>query len=898
MKIYMTFLMCLLLASCSHGVDYRIGVSQCSDDDWRSALNAELRREAMFHENMEIEVRSADDDSKRQIDDIRHFIDEGVDLLIVAPNVASDIRPAVDEAYDRGIPVILIDRKTDSKKYTAFVGADNVKIGNTVAEYIIAMRKGKPTNIVEITGLKGSTPAEERHKGFKKVISRDRSMNVLCSAGSTWRMGDAEKLTDSLLTRFPKIDVIFAHNDRMADGVRRAIEKTGREQHISVIGVDALMTKGGGVDNVLKGRFVASCLYPTGGTEAIAIAANILDGTKHPKEVDLPIAIIDNKNARVLKLQYQAVADQDHRLNMLGQKIDRQLREVSRQKWMLYSALAILVLCAGMAFSIYRQYKDKSRIARLLEQRKQELERHNSELVTMSRELETATHAKLVFFTNVSHDFRTPLTLILDPIDQLLEDCKEGLLTMRQSNLLNVARENARILLRLINQILDFRKIENHQARAKYAMADVPELIRRWTAQFAPSMDKRRINMVYDCKWQLADGSLIPTDVDKLEAIIYNMVGNAEKFTPAGGSIKIGLTGGESSFTVRVSDTGIGIDKEKLPRIFDRFYQTGGHVQGTGVGLALAKSYVEILGGSIMVESEQGHGTSFTVNIPIPSSECDVEKVPPHDMTENAGTQQTCKTDNDNEQKPTALVIDDNEHLRDYVAGLLRPSYNVLTAENGLEGLEVAVREIPDIIVSDILMPEMSGIELCKQVKTCEATSHIPVILLTACTLDEERIQGFDNGADSYISKPFDRHVLLSRVGNLIKNRKQLRQLYVKGNIDTTTLPKHESEFLRTLQEHIEKRMGDSELSVNDLASDMHLSRVQLYRKVKALTDKNVSDLIRISRLERAHFLLTTTEKTVGEIGYEVGFSAPSYFTKCYKEYFGCSPSSKRQNQQ
>ena len=330
--------------------------------------------------------------------------------------------------------------------------------------------------------------------------------------------------------------------------------------------------------------------------------------------------------------------------------------------------------------------------------------------------------------------------------------------------------------------------------------------------------------------------------------------------------------------------------------IFDRFYQIDVNHAGSGIGLALAKAFVELHGGEITADSVEGKGTVFTVDIPMT-----VVEEPSADLVQEPRiTQQTVVEELEDmeteeqipdENKECILIIDDNADVRDYVKSLLKEEYTVIEAPDGRAGLKKAMKYVPDAIICDVMMPVMDGLECCRKLKTELQTSHIPVMLLTACSLDEQRIQGFECGADSYISKPFNSKLLLVRLRNLMDNHKRLKQFFG----DKTTLSKEsvsdvDKGFVDRFRELIEENLADSELSVEDLGSKMGLSRVQLYRKIKALTNYSPNELVRIARLKKAASLLASSEKTISEITYEVGFTSPSYFTKCYKEYFGESP--------
>jgi CheY-like chemotaxis protein len=339
------------------------------------------------------------------------------------------------------------------------------------------------------------------------------------------------------------------------------------------------------------------------------------------------------------------------------------------------------------------------------------------------------------------------------------------------------------------------------------------------------------------------------------------------------------------------------ISAEHIRNVFDRFYKIDMHHAGSGIGLALVKAFVEMHGGTIAVESDEKLGTIFTVELPVQS--CETVATEPDDILVSPDSRTTDILLTEEEElekgydssKPSVLVIDDNEDIRSYVHTLLHTDYTVIEAADGSEGIRKAMKYVPDLIISDVMMPGIDGIECCRRLKSELQTCHIPVILLTACSLDEQRIQGYDGGADSYISKPFSSQLLMARVRNLIDSHRRLKQFFGDGQ----TLAKEDvcdmdKDFVERFKSLIEEKMGDSGLNVEDLGKEMGLSRVQLYRKIKSLTNYSPNELLRIARLKKAASLLASSDMTVAEIGYEVGFSSPSYFTKCYKEQFGESP--------
>ena len=900
MKNYLLLsILCLagILMSCTQKhTRYRIGVSQCSDDEWRHKMNNEIVREALFYDGVEVEIRTAKDNNRNQIADIKYFIDKKVDLLIVAPNEAAAITPVVEKAYRQGIPVVGIDRKILSDKYTAFVGADNYEIGKDVGQYILNRLHGKG-KVLEITGLEGSTPAMERHKGLTDVLKEEPGIEITASVDGAWLQSVAGEKMDSVFQTNKNIDLVFAQNDRMAIGAYLSARQQQLEKEMLFVGIDALPGKEYGVEQIINGVLDATFIYPTGGDKVVQVAMDILEKRPYERDTKLSTALVDKTNARVMQLQTDHITEQDGKIERLNNQVNEYLSRYSAQTMFLYACLIILLLFAALLAIIVRAYWTKNRMNMELSRQKKKLEEQRDQLISLSKQLEEATHAKLVFFTNVSHDFRTPLTLVADPVEQLLED---KALTPRQQSLLKVVHKNVYILLRLVNQILDFRKYENDKLELVRANMNLRVQLQEWSHSFQTLALKKHIHFVLEVNDDRAD-YLMAVDAEKMERVYFNLLSNAFKFTPENGTITVTLStltkeeGGRYARLV-VADTGSGISVQHIRHIFDRFYQIDVNHAGSGIGLALAKAFVELHGGEITVDSVEGKGTVFTVDIPMtlveePSADLVQEpRITQQTVVEELEDMETEEQIPD-ENKECILIIDDNADVRDYVKSLLKEEYTVIEAPDGRAGLKKAMKYVPDAIICDVMMPVMDGLECCRKLKTELQTSHIPVMLLTACSLDEQRIQGFECGADSYISKPFNSKLLLVRLRNLMDNHKRLKQFFG----DKTTLSKEsvsdvDKGFVDRFRELIEENLADSELSVEDLGGKMGLSRVQLYRKIKALTNYSPNELVRIARLKKAASLLASSEKTISEITYEVGFTSPSYFTKCYKEYFGESP--------
>lgn len=899
---------CLLLGiifilwGCTESKTYRIGVSQCSQDDWRAKMNDEINREIMFHEDAVAEIRSADDSSARQIADIRYFVDNGFDIIIVSPNEAEALTPIIKEVYEKGIPVVIFDRNINGDTYTARIGVDDRGLGRSAAHYALHL-SGKGAKAIEIYGLKGSTPAEGRHEGFVSEFEKNGG-TLLTSVASNWNKEDAEAAVDSLLEIYSDVDLIYAHNDRMAIGASEVARRHGRRD-IRIIGIDAAPNIG--IKAVADSVIDATFLYPTEGHRLIQTALAILKNEPYKKETILPVSsAVDLTNADILLLQNEALKEETGKMKLLKAQVDDYWAQHSSQTSLFYASIAIIVLLFGVGFLLLRAYWQRSRHQKELMARNRLLEEEKNKQTQLNEQLRIATQSKLVFFTNVSHDLRTPLTLIAEPVAQLAE---AGNLTPQQSTLIRIANKNIKILQRLINQILDFRKYENGKLGLTLTETDFSRVVGDWMESFYSVARKRDIKLTLVGPAQETP-VVMAIDVEKIERVFFNLLSNAFKYTPDNGSITVSYESDGDNLTFRVADTGEGISDRDLGNIFDRFYQVDRiNPKGSGIGLSLAKAFVELHGGSISVESTLNVGTEFTVKLPVRHVSEAVAEADRTIAREDAGAElDNIESDfTFDDKKPLVLIIDDNRDIQKLVGELLAPDYNIIAAPNGREGVRLAARYVPDLIICDVMMPVMDGLECCRRIKEEVSTSHIPVLMLTACSLDEQRVEGYESGADGYLSKPFNSSVLKSRCASLIANRKRIKDLWQSGPFPVTSdrRPKAieslgttdiDSDFYRRFLDILMKEIGNQDLNVDMIASKMGLERSQFYRKIKSLTNYAPVELIRRLRLQRGRELLLTTDRTVAEIAYETGFSTPAYFTKCYRDAYGETPSQARNN--
>lgn len=892
------YVLVVMFAACTEKPKkFVIGVSQCSEDIWRDKLNDELKMGEYLNDSIIVKLASSNDDNVLQNKQVNQFVDEGVDLIIVSPNQLSAISKAVERAYDKGIPVILYDRKTNSDKYTAFIGCDNYMIGKSMGTFIAHQLKGKG-RIVEISGLEGSSPAMERHRGFMDAIKPYPGIQVVASEGGDWKEESAIKAMKSILQTTQDFDYVYAHNDRLAWGAYVAARQMGLEHKYKYTGVDGMATEGGGLELVRDGVFEASYLYPTKGDEVLALAMKVLTKKPYQKDNYLSTSIITKANAELTLMEARDAERQARNLKTLHNQVDRYLSDYNAQKMMLISLGLLLFVCIVAAALIFRSYIVKAKL-------NEELARKNDELKRLNEEVIELTNSRLVFFTNISHELRTPLTLIADPVEMLLEDSG---IKGKSRELLKTVQRNAIALQQLVSNILDFRKIQNGKMELKLVRFDIVEALKVWIGDFKLTAERKKIKLHF-IKDKFAGDNIIVADKEKIARVVFNLLSNALKYTPAGGDIFVDIASEGDKLRIDVRDTGKGIDKDEANKVFERFFQAKGAASGTGIGLALVKSFVELHNGEVKVESELDKGSDFIVVIPRMQANgtvvIDDDAEDNQSFADESALQYIDDGDkhkgrvqqvvSENTDKPTVLIIDDNNDIRQYERTLLQDNYFVLEASDGKEGIDVAKKEVPDLVICDVMMPVMDGLEFTEQLKTNTATSHIPVIMLTAKNLEEHRAEGYAHGADSYITKPFHSKVLLARVDNLLKQRNLLKSVYqsskeAEQEVEASKLDDRDKQFVKQLNTIIQQNLSNSEFGVEDIGKEIGLSRVQLYRKVKAMTGSSVVDLLRKARLAKAKRLLESRSMSISEVAYDVGFSAPSYFTKCFKDEYNMLP--------
>ncbi|MEO5995829.1 MAG: substrate-binding domain-containing protein [Chitinophagaceae bacterium] len=879
---------------------YVIGFSQCVESDqWRKTMLEEMKRELSFHPDVNFIYMQADGNSQTQIGQVRELLQKNLDILIISPNEAEPLTPVVEETFKKHIPVIVVDRKIATPFYTAYVGGNNYEIGKLAGEYALQLLK-PGSKILEITGLPKSSPAIERSKGFDDALKKNPDITIAGSLNGEWLKEKAKAALTKALDHYPGIDLVFAHNEMMALGTSEVFE----EKHIinkpKIIGVDGL--PGRGIEFVTNKQITATMLYPTGGEESIIIAFKILNGEKFEKENILQTTVIDSTNVRVMQLQAAKIGTQQQDIEQQDGKLREQKRMYNNQRTLLYflvSALVLVIILGGLAFHSLRENR---KINRRLELQNLEISEQKKRIEEISAKAKAANEAKVSFFTNISHEFRTPLTLILAPLEELLANPKSSLF----SNSLVLIQKNVIRLLRLVNQLMDFRKIDVEKMKVRPAENDIVSFIAEIVSSYKTISLKRDIDLRLITK----EGQVnVWFDSSMIDKVIFNLLSNAFKFTKDGGFIHVYVNKTEDGkeVSIKVEDNGVGMAKDGIEHAFDAFYQGEyENYKGSGLGLALSKELVQLHKGAITVRSEKWKGTTFEIRLLTGSAHFTHEELVESDTTpavlyehekiytsDLEGEQTIKKEISGGSKEHSILIVEDNPELRNFLANKLTAVYNILEADNGQSALQQAFDTIPDLIISDVVIPGKDGMALTNILKNDIRTSHIPIVLLTAKTSIDQQIEGMRNMADAYITKPFNIQFLEQNLKSLLANRARLKEHFtgdISSSLKTQTFGKLDKKFITEFTALIESNISNDEFNVDTICKLMGVSKVQLYRKVKALLNVNVNDYLVDSRLQKAKYFLQHEEFSISEIAYKVGFSSPAYFSTVFKSKFGVTP--------
>jgi signal transduction histidine kinase/DNA-binding response OmpR family regulator len=803
--------------------------------------------------------------------------------------------------------VVLVDRGINSKKYTAFIGASNYEVGQNAGRYAVSILNGKG-NVIEVMGLSDASPFIDRHKGFMDIISQQPGINYLEKL-EDHTVDYQKKLAHTLLTE-KKIDLIFAQSDYIALDVYKICKQTGVDKKIKIIGVDGLPLDSLGMGMVANKFLAATVLYPTGGQEAIITALKILEHKPYKKENLLATSIIDSTNVRIMRLQNDKLSALQKDIDRSQKKIENQAIITNNQTNIIYAISVSLALALLMGSILFYYLRENRKINARLALQNEEILSQRDQLIVLGNKAKEASEAKINFFTNISHEFRTPLTLILGPLEELLSNPKLHFTTREY---LNLIQKNTIRLLRLINELIDFRKIEVNKMQLNASENDMVSFVPEITGAFIALAKKRNIDFRIITKER---SILVWFDKLMMDKVIFNLLSNAFKFTNDNGYNHITLEKNVSDgmAILKVEDNGIGMSQEVAAHAFELFYQASiTNQQGSGLGLSLSKELIGLHHGELSVTSKQYKGTCFEIKLPLGTKHLKDDEILKEKLAgevmyydERIYTSETDKTNFSSEEKSSdddtlehsVLIIEDNTDLRNFLANRLSTGYQVLMADNGITALQEAYDNVPDLIISDVILPGKDGISITNTIKNDIRTSHIPIILLTAKIEVEEQIEGMKSMADAYILKPFNIQLLEETIKSVMKNRDLLREHYtseISSEIKTQNPRKLDRKFINEFTSTIESNIGNENFTIDEICNIIGVSRIQLYRKVKALLGYNVNDFILNTRIQKAKYYLNEGKLSISEIAYKVGFASPAYFSTVFKSKCGMTPKEFRE---
>jgi signal transduction histidine kinase/DNA-binding response OmpR family regulator len=887
---------------------YRIGFAQCTGtENWKRATREAMARELSLHPGTELIYRSANDNSDLQVRQIKDLLNQNIDILLVSPNEARPLTSVVEEAYNKGIPVVVIDRRTSSDLYTSFIGINNYELGKMAADYVLHS-VGDTATIVEAIGLQGSTPAVERQRGFEDRIRQVPGIHIKARVYGSWLQDKSSAAFLRIKNILNPTDVVFAQNDPMALGAYEVYKSLGMERTARFFGIDGLSGSGGGIQLVADHVLQATFLTPTGGEEAIKTAFAILEKQPYHKETIMPTVVIDSSNVRVMKQQTDRINDQTHDIEKQYALLQEQQRIYHNQRNLLEIAITALVLTLILGSIAFFALRNNRRINRQLAGRNEEILLQRNQLIEMTAKAKEATDAKFNFFTNISHEFRTPLTLILGPLEDALASPK---LHFTIQHNLQLVQKNALRLMRLINQLMDFRKIEENKMRLVVSENNITDFVNEIAGSFQEIARRKSITFTITSSARDLHGWF---DVNILDKVLFNLLSNAFKFTNENGTISIAIAADsarEKVFII-IQDTGVGMTPEEADHAFDLFYQGNKKAfKGTGLGLSLTKEMILLHHGTITIQSAKWKGSTFTVSLPLKREQLGETEIAPEKPQLQPSMEDISIYTSDiqpmyfndepvpsRQKEHSLLVIEDNDDLRSFLKKRLGHQYELHEAEDAATGIAKAYDLVPDLIISDIILPGEDGLHVTELLKQDLRTSHIPIILLTAKGSIEDQIKGIKVRADAFIVKPFNLEYLEETIKNLLNNRSVLREHYtselpveVRPGTATRVTRKFINEFIAI----VENNIPNEDFSVDDVCREIGISRVQLYRKVKALMGYNVNDYISTVRLQKAKFLLADLQYSISEVASRVGYSSQAYFSTVFKSKFSITPSEYRE---
>ncbi len=903
LKFTVQLLSFLLLCNCLGCVQpisekkYTIGFSQCCTDNWREVMEAEMNREIDFYEQAELNIKVANGNSQKQIAQIKQFLAEGIDVLIVTPNEAEPLKEIIEEVYNKGIPIILVDRETTSDKYTTYVGANNYEIGKTAGHYI-ASQTNKSGEIIELALPSSMTPSTGRSNGFRDALRQYPNLEIIASFDAGWALENVDNWLSEALEKYPQASIIYGHTDLLAERAYQVIRAKGMTNQFFCLGIDGLAGKNGGIQMVEDEILNASLLYPTGGTESVKAAIQILNNLPIEKRIELNTTVIDPDNARIINHQMEKVLSLQENIGQQKKLINELEHFFQNQQVLIYILIGSLLLTIILGGSFWRSLQFKKEVNKDLQFKNEEIIQKQQQIVQMSEEVKLATQAKVDFFTNISHEFKTPLTLIMGFTDELLPSPK---LSKDLQQSIHLIKENANRLLRLVTQLMDFRKMESERMRVKASENDIIAFIKSILRSYHRVAKSRNIDLKIVTRHKQI---MLWFDANMIDKVLFNLLSNAFKFTSDNSEIIISISKDnlENQIKIKVEDKGKGMSEETMKHIFEPFFQGEDNMSiGSGLGLPLSKKLIQLHHGDITVQSILGKGSRFIVVLPLGRAHFRADQLldiyTERFVEDNSSILPIYMEDEFNQgiSKPeqTILIIEDNPDIQFFLQKKLKPVYKILEALDGEIGLTIAFEQTPDLIICDIKLPKENGLAITKKLKSDLRTSHIPLLILSSQSGIEQKIEGTKAGADAYMTKPFNVQFLKERIKNLLHNRQLIKENYGNELVeidDKKVSSSLDQQFLNRFFEYIESNYHRQDLQITDLNEALQLSRSQLYRKTKALIGISVIDYIQNIRLQKAETLLQKGDLTISEIAYQVGYTSPEYFSTVFKNRYGMSP--------
>ena len=898
---------------------HRVGVSLGSWSPHHQQLLKEMEREADNANCIELDTRIADGNTGQQLTDIRELAESDVDMLIICAGNPEAMAPVIEEIFDQGISVLLVDNVLSKDCYTAFIGADFYDMGRSMVECLVRTF-GTKGNLIIVSHENSRPNVAAGLAGLLNMLRDYPDIHVVAQVEASNPDAATQRMSE-VIEEQEHIDFILAESNDLAQGALKAMYSHGAEK-VPVIVADKEGYRSDALKALNAGTITGVVESLTGGEHVIRLARKILDGNQFSRYNYSVTNIIDAGNETLLSALRTDLEDEMKNSDEMNRLYDDLQASILKNRYInIFVAVFIFVLLVSVWMLVRYLGKRKENLEKLTID-KSRVEKERSSLKDQNREQSTTLEQGRRFVSSVSHDLRTPLTLILDPMRQLQAS---KTLSAEDRRLVNLMVPNVRMQYRLVRQLSDIIHYKDNTNRLNLQNFDFAKIIGYWIDQFRNEAVPKHLTF----NAEFAEGDYRMTgDEDKIVRIVYDLLGYSFKFTPINGSVGFNAavegTGEKRFLVVTISDTGIGIPKGVKPHFFNPYMSENETAGASSMGLVLAKMFTELHHGEISVSDNPiGRGTVVTVRIPMSQpaiadqgqaaniyleeenrltremmeSMSDITSLETptmhHDVIVNIDSELSVEQ-SDGDPRPEVLIVTDNHAMRCYLRQLLSDTYNIVEAANGQEGFQIAIRRMPAIVITEGMMSVMNGWELAAKLRDDRQTMHIPVIMLTAYSDNYHMQKAYESGVETYITKPFHGEVLKAAVANLLGNNRAEKDS-LKGTAVSQMHPrkdfaKAEQTWTEKLYAYVQDHISDPDITVEDLSREFKLGRVQFYRRCKQLTSMPPNEFIRTIRLKRAFTLLSTTDMSISEVAYAVGFSSPSYFSRCYRDYFGQTP--------